>query len=89
MARRDERAVTPAIIAWADVILVMEDKHEQRIRARFRDEVRYKQLHVLGVPDEYAFMDDELVALLRERAEPLIWDDQQDSSAPGGKGRAP
>jgi len=71
--RGSRRTLGVEHLRWADVILVMEDKHEQRIRAHFRDEVRYKRLHVLGVPDEYPFMDDGLVTLLRARAEPLIW----------------
>ena len=67
------RPVSVADIRWADLILVMEDKHEQRLRADFRQEVTYKPLHVLDIPDDYAFMDEELMDLLRARAEPLIF----------------
>ena len=62
-------------IRWADVILVMEDKHSSRLRAQFRDEVRYKKLYTLDIPDLYKFMDPELVEILREKAEPFIWGD--------------
>ena len=74
-ARSAKRKLSVADIRWADVILVMEDKHKSRIRAEFRDEVRYKTLHVLDIPDEYRFMDDDLVELIRAKAEPLIWGD--------------
>ena len=74
-ARSAKRKLSVADIRWADVILVMEDKHKSRIRAEFRDEVRYKALHVLDIPDEYRFMDDDLVELIRAKAEPLIWGD--------------
>ena len=74
-SRSAKRTITVADIRWADVILVMEDKHRARLRAQFRDEVRYKDVHVLDIPDEYSFMDPELVEIIREKAEPLIWSD--------------
>ena len=67
--------ITVADIRWADMILVMEDKHAQRLRADFRQEVAYKALHVLDIPDDYQFMEDELIELLREKCEPLIFGD--------------
>ena len=53
----------------------MEDKHSTRLRAQFRDEVRYKKLHTLDIPDLYKYMDPELVEIIRDKAEPLIWSD--------------
>ncbi len=50
----------------------MEEKHAERIRAGFRQELRYKALHVLDIPDEYRFMDSELVALFETVAGPII-----------------
>ena len=72
-ARSARRKISVADIRWADVILVMEDKHASRIRADFRQEVGYKALHVLDIPDDYPFMDEELVELIRAEAEPLIF----------------
>ncbi len=31
-------------IQWADIILVMESKHKQRLKADFRQEVNYKSI---------------------------------------------
>ncbi|MGB7327188.1 MAG: protein tyrosine phosphatase [Rubripirellula sp.] len=59
-------------IIWADVIMVMEDKHRQRILADFPGEAKFKPMHVLDIPDDYQFMDDELVELIRTAAEPII-----------------
>lgn len=59
-------------IRWADLIFVMEEKHASRIRAEFRQAVRHKPMHVLDIPDEYRFMDSELVTLLETGAGPLI-----------------
>lgn len=70
--RSARRKLTVADLRWADLILVMEEKHKARIRAVFRDEVRYKPLHVLDIPDDYGFMDPELVAIFELKVEPLI-----------------
>lgn len=59
-------------IAWADVILVMEDKHRQRILAQFPGEMKFKPAHVLDIPDDYRFMDAELIEFLRSATEPII-----------------
>lgn len=59
-------------IAWADVILVMEDKHRQRILAQFPDEMKFKPMHVLDIPDDYRFLDAELIELIKSATEPII-----------------
>ena len=59
-------------IRWADVILVIEQEHKSHTIADFRNEVRYKLLHVLDIPDDYKYMDPELVELLRGRSVPYI-----------------
>lgn len=74
LSKAARRRVTLADVRWADIILVMEEKHRSRLKATFRDEVRYKALHVLDVPDDYQFMDPELVALLKLKVAPLIDD---------------
>ena len=70
--RGARHAVSVADIRWADVILVMEDKHSARLRAQFRDEVRYKPLHSLDIPDLYRYMDPDLIELLQDKVPPLI-----------------
>lgn len=58
------RTVTAKDLQWADVILVMEDKHKSRLMAEYRRVIEHKRLHVLDIPDDYRFMDTELVELL-------------------------
>ena len=70
-SRSAKRQISLADLRWADLILVMEEKHKSRIRADFRDETRYKPIHVLDIPDDYLFMDDELVELIRAKSEPF------------------
>jgi predicted protein tyrosine phosphatase len=45
----------------------MERKHEHRLRAEYARLLEHKRLHVLDIPDDYRFMDPELVDML-ERA---------------------
>ena len=71
-AKAAVQTIRTSDLVWADLILVMEDKHRQRILADFPGEAKYKPLHVLDIPDEYRFMDDELVDLIRSAAEPII-----------------
>jgi predicted protein tyrosine phosphatase len=54
-------------LGWADIIFVMEKKHADRLRTKFKDELRGKALVNLRIPDDYQFQDAALVALLRER----------------------
>ena len=72
-ARSARRQVSLEDIRWADLILVMEEKHAARLKADFRQDIRFKRLHVLDIPDDYKFMDTDLVALIRTAAEPLIF----------------
>lgn len=60
------RTVGPADIRWADVIIVMEQKHKSRLVADFTRLLEHKPIHVLEIPDEYKYMDPELVDILKE-----------------------
>ena len=65
--------VTVADVAWADVIVMMEDKHKRRLTADFPDAVRYKDLHVLAIPDDYRFMQPELIDELTSAIDPILF----------------
>lgn len=73
--RGARRTLSAEDIDWADLVLVMEARHRDRVLSRFSDQIGGTPLHVLDVPDLYPFMDEALVTLLRERAGPLIWPD--------------
>jgi predicted protein tyrosine phosphatase len=65
--------ISSADIGWADVILVMEAKHRDRIVAEFTRLVEHKPIHVLDIPDEYKYMDPELIEVLEQTIEPLLF----------------
>jgi predicted protein tyrosine phosphatase len=60
-------------IDWADVILVMEHKHRDRIVADYARLVEHTPIHVLDIPDEYKYMDPELIEVLEQTVEPLLF----------------
>ena len=64
--------VTEADIAWADVIFAMEEKHQSRLRADYRDALQGKTIHVLDIPDDYRYMDPELVELLQSSVHSIL-----------------
>jgi predicted protein tyrosine phosphatase len=52
-------------IEWAELIFVMEHKHKERLKSTFSRQLQYKKIIVLDIPDEYKYMDGELVEILR------------------------
>ena len=64
--------VTKGDIEWADVIFAMEKNHRSRLRADFADILDGKPIHVLDIPDQYQFMDPELVDLLRDAVRAIL-----------------
>lgn len=71
-SRSARRTVTAQDLKWADVIMVMESKHKQRLRSDFPGQMRFKRLHVLEIPDEYQYMDPDLVELFEAIVPTLI-----------------
>lgn len=59
-------------LRWADIILVMEQKHKTRLLAEYPEDVRDKRLHVLEIPDDYRYMDPELIELLEHSVAPIL-----------------
>lgn len=48
-------------IVWADIIFVMEKKHKMRIIQSFGFEIGDRPIVILDIPDDYTFMDPELI----------------------------
>ncbi len=65
--RDADTAISGDLIEWADVVFYMERTHKNRVSKRFRVLLHGKRNVVLGIPDNYDFMDPELVRILRRR----------------------
>lgn len=59
--------VTGELIEWADVILVMEKSHQNKIFKKFREHLKDKQVGVLDITDIYDYMEPVLVQLLENK----------------------
>ncbi|HEX9199977.1 MAG TPA: low molecular weight protein tyrosine phosphatase family protein [Acidobacteriaceae bacterium] len=62
-----ENPISADLVEWADIIFVMERIHRDRINEKFSSLVRGKRIIVLDIPDNYGYMDPELVAILERR----------------------
>jgi len=58
--------VSAADVSWAHLVFVMEEKHKSRLVAEYRRLLENTPIHVLDIPDEYKYMDAELIDLLRQ-----------------------
>ncbi|WP_369348897.1 low molecular weight protein tyrosine phosphatase family protein [Stenotrophomonas sp. JAG2] len=64
--------VSPELLQWADLIVVMERAHRSRLASRFQRWLGGKRIVCLDIPDDYAFMAPGLVALLLTKVPPLL-----------------
>ncbi len=65
------RRVTNADIEWADLIFVMEEEHKARLKQLFGRDLP-EHVFVLDIPDEYQFMDPELVGMITAAVDPML-----------------
>jgi len=59
-------------VEWADLILVMEKEHRNRLNRKFSNVLGGKRVVVLNIPDDYEYMDPVLIQLLKQKCAPYI-----------------
>ena len=64
--------ITESMIGWADIIFVMEKKHKLRLKEKYAGLLTGKSIIILDIPDDYQYMDPELVAMLKEAIAPYL-----------------
>jgi predicted protein tyrosine phosphatase len=62
-----ENPIDSEQVEWADIIVVMEKHHRDKLQRRFSSALKSKLVIVLDVPDKYEFMEDSLVGLLKKK----------------------
>ena len=62
-----DNPMTAELAEWADVIFVMEKVHRTRLQRRFGRHLKRARVVCLDIADDYGFMDEALVRLLKER----------------------
>ncbi|WP_333165171.1 methyltransferase domain-containing protein [Microcoleus sp. AT3-A2] len=64
--------VTEGLLGWADLIFVMEKKHGDQLRSKFPESLEGKKVICLQIPDNYEYMEPELVELLQAKLNPYM-----------------
>ena len=59
-----EIKVDDKLINWANVIFVMEKKHKEFLQRAFPS-FSQKKISILDIPDEYKYMDAELIDMIQ------------------------
>ena len=67
-----EIIVSEEQLEWADVILVMEKSHRSKLNQKFSRPLAGKRIAVLNIPDNYDFMDGELIRILKSKCAPYL-----------------
>ena len=67
-----DNPISSELLAWADIIFVMENIHRQKLNERFGSLLRKEKFLVLGIPDRYDYMDPELVQVLKAKVSSYI-----------------
>lgn len=57
---------------WATVILVMEKNHRSKLTRQHRQALAGKRVICLDIPDDYAYMQPELIELLQRKVPALL-----------------
>lgn len=65
------RYISEKDIHWADLILVMENKHKKRILSKYCA-LDLPQIIVLDIPDEYQYMERELISIIKIGVEDIL-----------------
>ena len=71
-SKKARKTVKSDDLTWADIVLVMEQKHKQRLLAEYAEEMRFKEIHVLDIPNDYQFMDPELIAEITTAVDSIL-----------------
>jgi len=64
--------ISSELVEWADIIFVMEKRQRNAIHKKFKDIYRNKRIICLYIPDEYEYMNPELIQLLKKKVSPYL-----------------
>ena len=66
--------VNAQMLDWADLIFIMDDQQRDALHGAFAGHPALERLICLDIPDEFGFMQPELVQLLETKATPHLSD---------------
>lgn len=74
-AGTDQAASVPLsvdLIQWAAVIFVMEKTHRKKVQEKYRAHLKNTRVRCLEIPDEFDYMDPDLIDLLHRKLNPFF-----------------
>jgi protein-tyrosine phosphatase len=63
---KSERKISEKDLLWADLVLVMEKEYRSKILSLYKH-LTLPEIKVLEIPDEYEYMDEELIEVLTDK----------------------
>lgn len=66
LSPKSNRKISENDLNWANLVFVMETEHRVKIGNLYRH-VDLPNIEVLNIPDDYEFMDEELIDILTEK----------------------
>jgi predicted protein tyrosine phosphatase len=67
-----ETPVSGDLIEWADIVLVMEKVHRNKVSKKYKELLKDKRVVVLDIPDIYECMQPELILLLKAKVSRVV-----------------
>ena len=64
--------VNARMLDWADTVFIMEPEHRRALASMFPNHPALDRLICLDIPDDYLFLQPELVTLLEDRVSPHL-----------------
>jgi len=65
LSPKSNRKISEKDLNWADLIFVMETEHRAKIWGLYRH-MKIPPIEILNIPDDYEFMDIELIEMLTD-----------------------
>lgn len=66
LSPKSDRKISEKDLNWADLVLVMETRQRAKVRELYMN-LELPDIGILNIPDDYEFMDEELVSILTDR----------------------
>jgi len=60
-------------VLWAEYIFVMEQTHTRKLKKKFKSILNKQHVICLGIPDDYEYMDEELVNILKNKVPQFVY----------------
>ena len=71
LSEQSNRKVSEKDMAWAHLVLVMEDGYAKHLKEKF-SHLNIPPIQVLHIDDDYEYLDPELIEILKEKVNDIM-----------------